>query len=122
MALLGVHELSVEYQTQHGAVRAVEDVSLEIGEREAFGLTNRELQRYLASRGVESKIYFHPPIHQQTLYEHLPADVPNTEWLCQRILCVPLTGHLSEADVGTIAGFIRQAHEEAPRVRQEVES
>ncbi len=38
MALLGVHELSVIYQTQHGAVRAVEDVSLEIGEREAFGL------------------------------------------------------------------------------------
>ncbi len=38
MALLGVHELSVVYQTQHGAVRAVEDVSLEIGEREAFGL------------------------------------------------------------------------------------
>ena len=38
MALLGVQRLNVEYKTQHGAVRAVEDVSLEIGEREAFGL------------------------------------------------------------------------------------
>ena len=38
MALLGVHELNVEYKTQHGSVRAVENVSLEIGEREAFGL------------------------------------------------------------------------------------
>jgi peptide/nickel transport system ATP-binding protein len=38
MALLGVHELNVEYKTQHGSVRAVEDVSLEIGERESFGL------------------------------------------------------------------------------------
>jgi peptide/nickel transport system ATP-binding protein len=38
MALLSVRELSVVYQTQRGTVRAVDDVSLAIEEREAFGL------------------------------------------------------------------------------------
>jgi dTDP-4-amino-4,6-dideoxygalactose transaminase len=88
-------------------------------EPERFGLTNRRLQDHLRSLGVESKVYFHPPIHRQRLYRGLSDGraLPNTEWLVDRILCLPLTGRLTVEDVTWVAGEIRAAHERAPALR-----
>jgi dTDP-4-amino-4,6-dideoxygalactose transaminase len=88
----------------------------------AFGATNREVYDHLAANGVESKIYFHPPIHEQVLYRHLGTGAfPNTTWVCERILCLPITGHLDERSVETIVGFIREAPARA-RVKADARS
>jgi dTDP-4-amino-4,6-dideoxygalactose transaminase len=80
-----------------------------------FGMTNHTLHDLLGQVGIESKIYFHPPIHEQRLYRELGEgrSFPNTEWLVRRILCVPLTGHVGEAELERVVGAIRKAHESA---------
>lgn len=83
-------------------------------EPEVFGARNADVQRVLAENGIESKIYFHPPIHEQSLYASLSdgTDLPNTAWLCARILCLPLTAHVTEADIVRIGETIRSARPE----------
>lgn len=78
-----------------------------------FGMTNATLHDRLSEVGIESKIYFHPPIHEQRLYKSLGEgrSFPNTEWLVRRILCVPLTGHVGEAELDRVVGEIKKAHE-----------
>jgi len=87
-----------------------------------FGATNKDVYAALAEGGVESKIYFHPPLHKQTLYRHLDVgSFPNTEWVCDRILCLPITGHLDEGAVETIVGIIRGARGRV-RVKEDARS
>jgi dTDP-4-amino-4,6-dideoxygalactose transaminase len=43
--------------------------------------------------------------------------LPNTDWLVDRILCLPLTGRLTVEDVRWIADEIRSAHQRAPSLR-----
>jgi dTDP-4-amino-4,6-dideoxygalactose transaminase len=105
-------------------VRSTHNYFAVVLEPKAFGLSNRELYAFLKTKNVESKVYFHPPIHKQTLYKGLSdgSDLPNTEWLVDRILCLPVTGHLNETDVATISQFVKEAHANASSVRVRVGS
>ncbi len=112
----------VSFQTVPDQVRSTMNYFAVLLEAGDFGLTNRELHEHLASMNVESKIYFHPPLHQQRLYRSLwtGEGLENTEWICERILCLPLTNRLDLDDVEWIAGCVRDAHEKAPSIRQAI--
>lgn len=105
----GVPGLS--FQSIAPGVRSTHNYFAVLLEPETFGARNDAVQRFLYDHGVESKIYFHPPIHEQALYAALApsANVPSTHWLCERILCLPLTAHLKEEDVVFIASLIKRA-------------
>ncbi len=89
-------------------------------EADEFGLTNRQLQDHLATRGIESKIYFYPPLHRQRLHRHLwdGEGLRNTEWVCERVLCLPLTNRMEVADVEWVTACVREAHDKSPSIRK----
>jgi len=125
--LAGRNELAKRYRERLSAVpgigfqkiapdvRSTHNYFAILIEPETFGATNDAVQRFLLAQGVESKIYFHPPIHEQTLYADLAvgAELPNTSWLCERILCLPITAHLKEGDVDHITELVARARNEA---------
>lgn len=114
----------VSFQRIDRDVRSTHNYFAILIEPSAFGVRNSDVQRYLLANDVESKIYFHPPIHRQSLYAALAAnaDVPNTEWLCERILCLPLTAHLDAGDVAHVCTLVKRARSEAKPVEREVSS
>lgn len=69
-------------------------------------ITRDELHAALAERGIQTKRYFYPALHNQTLYRDLDpgcADrLPVAEMISSRSLALPLYSHMSLADVESI--------------------
>ncbi|MDM7916337.1 MAG: DegT/DnrJ/EryC1/StrS family aminotransferase [Candidatus Eisenbacteria bacterium] len=89
-----------------------------------FGLSNRELQQALHPGGIRSKIYFHPPLHKQTRFRHLPGlggNYPNTERVCAEVLCLPLYTHMTDEIVDRVVEGVRACREHAPAIRAKLE-
>jgi dTDP-4-amino-4,6-dideoxygalactose transaminase len=86
---------------------------------EAFGLDVPALTHALAAEGIDSRRYFHPPIHRQKAYADLPAevDLPVTDDLSQRVITPPLWSSMSESDVSRLADLVVQCHEHADEIR-----
>lgn len=67
------------------------------------------LQRYLASAGVETRIYYPTPPHLSPAYESERAQfppLPITEKLSKTILSLPLHPHLTDAEVDRICDLV----------------
>ncbi len=84
-----------------------------------FGLTNRELASALKAEHVGTKVYFHPPIHQQQAYRSAdrPA-LPNTEYLAERVICLPMYNTMSETLLEQIATAVSRIQGHHQEVRQ----
>ena len=83
----------------------------------AYGLSAPELQRALDAEGIDSRRYFHPPIHRQRAYQGRWADprpLPVTEQLASSVLSPPLWSHLEPAVMDTVAADLRRAPRAAP--------
>lgn len=69
-----------------------------------------ELQRFLAERGVETKVHYPVPIHLQEAAKDLgyrAGDFPVTERQARRILSLPNRPELTDDDVAHVAYSIR---------------
>lgn len=75
------------------------------------------LQEYLKSLGIPSMIYYPKPMHVQkafnkTIYEG--CDYKNTNWLCERVLALPMHPYLLEEDIyiiiNEISRFIKKEY------------
>lgn len=85
-----------------------------------FGLTNAELHDALEAEGIQSKIYFAPPLHRQTRFTHLfegQGPFPGAERVLSRVLCLPLYQHMEDDIVDRIADVVRACHARAEEVR-----
>jgi dTDP-4-amino-4,6-dideoxygalactose transaminase len=71
------------------------------------------LHDLLLKAGIQTKKYFHPALHQQTVYRELRAASEGrlavTERVASRTLALPLYGHMEEHVVDEIAREIRRA-------------
>ena len=89
------------------------DFSLLIDPR-LFGLNREVLAEELYQRGIQTKKYFYPPLHQQKCYadwcgQNCPLEL--TENIAQNILSVPLYSHMPPAEVTYITTTIKQVRE-----------
>jgi dTDP-4-amino-4,6-dideoxygalactose transaminase len=87
---------------------------------DSFGLSNRELQSALDVDGVRSKIYFYPPLHRQTRFQHiagLRGSFPNTDRVCGEVLCLPLFSHMTDAEQDRVIDAVRACQQAAEAVR-----
>jgi dTDP-4-amino-4,6-dideoxygalactose transaminase len=79
-----------------------------------FGLTRDELAKALKAENIDTRAYYHPPVHMQTAYKGLPRPVGlrNTELLASRSLSLPMWSHMSEEIAEKICAAIDrvQAH------------
>jgi len=88
-------------------------------EADGFGLTRNELYEALACENVQTKKYFHPPVHRQTAFRqwHDGRPLPAAERLAEEGLALPLWSHLDAASINRVAAVIALLHEHAPEVR-----
>lgn len=92
-----------------------------IVDHRSFGLTPVELARALEADGIDSRRYYHPPIHLQKAYAgRWPQrrDLPVTEELSARVLTLPLWSHMEVEQVTTLADAVARIHESAGPVRR----
>ncbi|MEV6210847.1 DegT/DnrJ/EryC1/StrS family aminotransferase [Kitasatospora sp. NPDC051914] len=86
----------------------------------AFGLGAAQLGRALKAEGVDSRRYFHPPVHRQKAYAHLgqAKALPLTDRLADSVLTVPLWSHMDADAVRRVAGAVVKVQAQAGRLRE----
>jgi dTDP-4-amino-4,6-dideoxygalactose transaminase len=63
------------------------------------------VQDRMSAAGIGTRRYFHPPCHlQEPLLNYRRGQVPNTDDIYQRILCLPLWDGMEAAMPGHIIG------------------
>jgi len=86
----------------------------------AFFLTRDQLAAALASDNIDTRRYFNPPLHQQTVYT-APGKVgagplPVTDRLARELLTLPLHLGMSPAVVRRICETLVRVHEQRVQV------
>ncbi len=69
-----------------------------------------DLQRFLTSRGIETKVIYPTPIHLLQAYRHLDlpqGQLPVCEDVCRKVLCFPAYPGMSEEQAGEVARSIK---------------
>jgi dTDP-4-amino-4,6-dideoxygalactose transaminase len=92
--------------TPSGGVHSRKDFGFVLGQ----GLDRDELAKALAEQGVDTRAYFHPPLHRQKLYSgfYRPRvePLPVTEAVSRNILCLPIHTKLTNEDAERIADAV----------------
>lgn len=84
----------------------------------AFGLDREQVVAALRAEGIDTRRYFHPPIHQQQAYADSPAvDLPVTDDVADRVLSLPMFGELREDEVDRVVEVLADLHEHAEQIR-----
>ncbi|MFI9388816.1 DegT/DnrJ/EryC1/StrS family aminotransferase [Kutzneria sp. NPDC052558] len=115
-ALREVPGLSFQ-QIPDGAVSSYKDFTIHVTEE--FGLTRTQLAECLHRDNVDTRGYFDPPLHRQTVYRDVPGAVPLpvTERLSAGLLTLPLHSQMEVDVVDRVCGAIRSIAEHATTVR-----
>ncbi len=99
-------------QIPNECVSSYKDLSLLVIPEEA-GFTRDQLAAYLKKRNIDTRLYFYPPVHQQTLfrrYHQAKRPLPVTEYVAENIISIPLYSHQKVAEVDRVAKAIREFH------------
>ncbi|HEU4320833.1 MAG TPA: DegT/DnrJ/EryC1/StrS family aminotransferase [Acidimicrobiia bacterium] len=72
-----------------------------------------EVIESLGSRGIETRRYFYPPLHEQRLFrDYVDRPLPRTEELSRRVLCLPFFTTMTDRQVETVVEALRQVEKE----------
>ncbi len=105
-------------QVRPGDCSSYKDFAIFV-EPEGFGMNRDELARALAAEGVDTRAYYNPPVHRQTAYRRFAApetSLANTDWLCQRVLCLPIYSDMEDERVDGVCQAIGRIQRHASQV------
>lgn len=88
-------------------------------DRDRFGLSNRQIQTALAAEGIQSKIYFSPPLHRQSRFLDLfegQGPFPGTDRVLREVLCLPFFTHMTDETLDRVAETVRECGAQADRL------
>jgi len=102
----------VRFQKTHSEdTNTYKDYSIHITP-EMLGMTRDELANALLNQNVETKKYFYPPLHQQSLYSRFHDasrnDLSQTEFLADGILSLPIYESLPDETVAAVAEILKR--------------
>lgn len=87
-------------------VSTYKDLTVVVDE-EVTGVTVPELAEALRAEGVDSRRYYHPPVHRQDAYRHLaPQHLPVTDRISQEVLTLPLWSQMENATTARLADVL----------------
>jgi dTDP-4-amino-4,6-dideoxygalactose transaminase len=67
----------------------------------------------LTDKGVETRAYFYPPVHEQQLFKkYTDRPLPRTETLARRVLTLPFYTTMSTTEIEHVVDALVQAHKE----------
>lgn len=83
-------------------VHTVKDFTVLVPEESDAGCRDR-LMTYLGDRGIETRSYFYPPIHEQEYFKtYSTRKLPVTESLSRRVLTLPFYTSISDKEMSYI--------------------
>jgi dTDP-4-amino-4,6-dideoxygalactose transaminase len=98
-------------QIPAGHVSTYKDYSVRV-DPGAFGMTRDELAAALLEENIETKKYFYPPLHRQTLFRPFAAEAPDylpaTVAVTEAVLSLPIYESLPSETVSKVASAIRR--------------
>jgi dTDP-4-amino-4,6-dideoxygalactose transaminase len=68
------------------------------------------IKQALADRRIAAAVYYHAPVHLHPAYRAYgdgPGSLPASERLAERVLSLPLTAEMSEADAARVVDAVR---------------
>lgn len=69
-----------------------------------------ELLEELGKHGIIARKYFYPGIHRLPGFNMRKWSVPNTEEICGKVLCLPVTQYMDTLDVRFVCGVISELY------------
>jgi len=69
-----------------------------------------KIQALLNSGGVNTKRYFYPPGHKHSFFSNLEVgdNLSNTDWLSDRVLCIPMWDDLNKKHLNYFSSILRK--------------
>lgn len=84
-----------------------------------FGLSRDHLSAALKAENIFGREYFYPPVHRMSAYAQMGSErLPNTDWLSDRVLCLPLYSDMPVRTVDKICVAVEKLHRNALAVQQ----
>lgn len=68
------------------------------------------LVKFLAKNGIETRNYFFP-VHKMDFYKHIKSNLPNTDWVSKRCVCIPLFNSMTPKQQDFVIEKIRVFHQ-----------
>ena len=87
-----------------------------------FGMDRNQLIDELASEQIYTKKYFYPPLHRMKAYANVPhkaEGLSNTNYVADRIICLPLYNHMGVSTVERVCSAVVRASKRAKAARVE---
>jgi dTDP-4-amino-4,6-dideoxygalactose transaminase len=92
-----------------------------IVDEDVYGLDRDAVAAALKAEGVDTRPYFHPPVHRQRAYADLGTPpLPVTDWVSARVVSLPLWRDMPPAAVDRVVELLARFHEQADAVRAAV--
>lgn len=83
----------------------------------AFGLSREHLSTALKAENIFGREYFYLPVHRMSAYANLHSvrlgKLPVTDWVSDRVLCLPLYSDMSQRTIEKVCGTIQDIYENA---------
>jgi len=67
-----------------------------------------DLQKFLKARGIESNVYYPVPVHQLKPFADLSHDCPNSEYLCQHLLSLPIHPKMTKGQIKKVIATVEE--------------
>lgn len=86
---------------------------------DAYGLSAPQLPPALAADGIDSRRYYHPPIHRQQSHRDRSGSrraLPVTDDLAGSVLSLPLWSHMQDDVIDVVASVVSALHAHADEV------
>jgi dTDP-4-amino-4,6-dideoxygalactose transaminase len=89
-----------------------------------FGLNNLELNYALLKDNIATRCYYFPPVHRSSYFQKLATnnieDLPNTDLMSMRTLCIPLHSEMSVEEIEKIVFAIDNCGRHAESIRRTI--
>lgn len=95
-----------------GVVHTFKDFTVLTSENVQNGCRDR-IMRLMADRGVETRAYFYPAVHEQAYFAgYATRSLPQTERLSRRVITLPFFTTITEEEMDHIVSTLQEAEEE----------
>lgn len=108
-------------KVQEGNRCSYKDFSIVIDNE--FNLPRDIVKQALDAEGIATRVYFSPTLHKMTAYKHYAEEdiherLPNTLWLEERILSLPLYSNMTEDEAAIACEALERIHHHANEIKQ----
>ena len=75
--------------------------------------TREPIMQALAQRGIETRAYFYPPVHEQAYFTHFATrPLPRTERLSRRVITLPFYSTLTAEEMDYMVNALKEVENE----------